>query len=215
MDFRFLFSDTIVALVASLETVINHALQYDPATRQQIAAIEDVLLLEILLPSELPNLTVYCSGFDGGVRLQLDYEHTVSAHLKGSPIALIMLLTQPNTLAKSGVELIGSVGLLRQWQQSLQTLDIDWEEAINRVVSDQYFGDVIAPTVIQFLKRKLVWGREQHYEHARLLVEYLIEELHLIPSKPELQSFYRDVQELVQETERVAAYIAEFRQGRS
>ncbi len=76
------------AMTASIESVINTALRYDPASLQKIAGINDVLAIH----STRPALTLYCSGSSGGVRIATRCESPVATQLSGSPVALIALI---------------------------------------------------------------------------------------------------------------------------
>ena len=189
----------ITALTAAIETAINTALRYDPASRQQLAQINDILAIE----STSPSITLYCRGSEEGMHLMSHCEEAITTHLKGSPLALLNLIKQPTNLANSGVELAGSIGLLQQWQTLLHTLDIDWEDAISSVL-----GDIAGPMAANGIRQSVSWAKQQTSEQQRLLKEYLPEELRIVPSKIELDNFYRDVSDLSLDMDRLSARIA-------
>ena len=124
-----------VAVAASLEAVVNKALQFDPGSRYALARLRGkVLALEF----SQPNVTVFLLPVEHGVRIQSAYDGEVTTRIKGSPLALLGLVRSKHTnLANSGVEVFGSTGFLIELQKILQGLDIDWEEAISSV-----FGDI-------------------------------------------------------------------------
>jgi ubiquinone biosynthesis protein UbiJ len=188
------------AITASIESVINTALRYDPASLQKIAQITDVLAIQ----STTPALTLYCHGTSDGVRIMSNCAEPPSTQLSGTPLALISLLKKPTTLANSGVELAGSVGLLQRWQVILNELDIDWEDAISSVL-----GDIAGPVAAKTILGGLSWSKHQGVEQTRLLKEYVTEELKVTPSKPELKMFSEAVSEIKMDAERLQARLAQ------
>jgi ubiquinone biosynthesis protein UbiJ len=188
----------IQALIATIETSINAALRYDPASQQKIAALNDILAIE----STLPHLCLYIHGQADGIRVQAYCEAPVSTHITGSPLALLSLLKQPTTLANSGVTLAGSTALLQQWQTILQSLDIDWEDAISQVL-----GDIAGPISAKGMRNTARYVKEQAREHARLMAEYLPEEINMTPSKPEVNAFLDQVDDLTLNVDRIRARI--------
>jgi ubiquinone biosynthesis protein UbiJ len=184
------------AITASIESIINSALGYDPASMQKIAAISDVLAIQ----STRPALTLYCHGSNDGVRIMSHCESPVTTQLSGTPLALISLLKKPTTLANSGVELTGSVGLLQHWQAILNELDIDWEDAISTVL-----GDLAGPITAKTISGGISWTKHQSAEQTQLFKEYITEELKVTPSKPELNIFSNAVSELKMDAERLQA----------
>lgn len=188
----------IQALTTAIETVVNSALKYDPASRQKIAALQDILAVKITVPS----LCFYIQGQEEGVRVFSYCESPISTHLTGSPIALLSLLQQPSNLNHSGVSITGSTQLLQQWQDILQTLDIDWEDAISQV-----FGDIAGPLSASGLRQSATYAKTQLKEQGRLIAEYLPEELKVTPSKPEAEAFFEQVDQLKLHIDRLSARI--------
>lgn len=191
------FDQTIVqVLTAAIETSINTALEYDPSSRQKIAELIDILAIKITIP----QLCIYLRGQENGIAVLSYNEAPVVTQLTGSPLALLNLLKQPSNLANSGVSLVGSTALLQQWQGILQRLDIDWEDAISRVL-----GDIAGPLTASNIKDCGHWMQQQLTEQGRLIAEYLPEELKLTPSKPEAEQFFDKVDSLALTVDRIAA----------
>jgi len=187
----------IQGLAASIETVINTALRYDPSSRQKLSQIDEVLAVTV---TSSPKLSLYLRGHEEGVAVLYYCETPVSAHLQGSALALLTLFKQPTNLAGSGVTLIGSTTLLQQWQHILHKLDIDWEDAIS-----QSIGDIAGPLMASGI-------RKSAQEQPRLMTEYLQEELKLTPSPPEAEHFYQAIGHLKLDVDRVSARIKKIRQ---
>lgn len=186
------------AIAASIETTINTALIYDPSSRKKIARLHDTLAINISTPA----ITLYIHGQENGVAVLTYCEAPVATQLSGSAFALMGLLNQPASLANSGVALTGNVHLLQQWQNIVETLDIDWEDAISRVL-----GDIAGPLVSRNIQRSSVWLTAQAKEQQRLISEYLSEELHVVPSKPEIEAFINDIGDITLHTDRLTARI--------
>lgn len=189
----------VQAITATIETTINAALVYDPASRQKIAQLQDILAIE----SSIPAMCFYIHGQEEGVRVFSYCEAPISTHLKGSPLALMSLLRQPSSLAKSGVTLAGSTQLLQQWQAILHTLDIDWEDAISHVL-----GDIAGPMASESIKSSAHYIKEQLVEQKRLITEYLSEERKVTPSKAEAEYLFEQIDELKFGVDRAGARIA-------
>ena len=186
----------LTLMTAAMESVVNTALRYDPASRQQLAELTDILAIH----STTPRLSLYCCGSEDGIRIMSYCDAPVTTQLTGSPLALLSLIKQPTSLAGSGVELSGSIGLLQQWQGIMHQLDIDWEDAISQVL-----GDIAGPTLANNLRQGANWFQDQQQQQWRLVKEYLPEEIKLIPSKTELDCFYQDVSNLSLDTDRIHA----------
>ncbi len=186
----------LVFFARSIETLINAALKYDPATRQKLSQLTSVLAIH----SQSPDISVYCQSTANGIRLLSHYEDKADVEITGSPSALLSLLKKPTTFANSDLHVSGNVGLLQQWQQALQDIDIDWEDAISGVL-----GDIAGPMLAQKLRQGAAWAKDFHQEQWRLLKEYLPEELQVVPSKAELDHFYQAVSELSMDTDRISA----------
>ena len=186
----------IQSVTAGLETVINQALRYDPASRQAVAALTDILAVEMTAPA----LTIYIRGQDNGVAILSYTEAPVVAHLKGSPIGLLQLAKGSDSLANSEVHLAGNPGLLQQWQKILHNLEIDWEDAISELL-----GDILGPRVANSIRSSASWAQQQAIEQQRLIPEYLTEELNITPSRAEAEHLFSEINTLTMNTDRLSA----------
>lgn len=197
------FDNTVIqAITAAIELSINTALRYDPSSLQKIANLSDILAVTITTP----YIRLYFHGQTDGIAVLSYSETPATTHLSGSAIDLLSLLKQPTNLANSGVTLVGSTQLLQQWQAVLHKLDIDWEDAISSAVGDNV-GDIIGPLATANVKQSVQWAQSQCEEQQRLVSEYLTEELRVIPSKPEAELLYDNIDTLKLQVDRVAARI--------
>lgn len=185
------------AATASIETIANKALMYDPATKKQVAAINDILCIDITAPL---RVTLYIRGQDQGVAVLSYCEQPPTATLTGSTTAFATLLQNPQAFANSGITLTGSPGLLQRWQTIIAALEIDWEDAISQVL-----GDIAGPIASQGIKKTAQWWQSQAKEQQRLLAEYVTEELKWVPSTNEMDCLTHHIAELRLQMDRISA----------
>ena len=194
------------AFAKAFETLVNKALVFDPASRQKVAELRDIIAIECTSP----KVTFYCYGNQQGLVVSSYCEAPITTTLIGSPLALLSLLKQPTNLKHSGVELRGSVGLLQQWQQLLQQLDIDWEDVFHQVL-----GDIAGPVAADALRSGTYWARQQQQEQQRLMAEFLTEEIHVLPTQVEADNLFSGISQLVEDTDRLSARIQKLQKSLS
>jgi len=187
------------ALSGALELAVNTALKYDPATRQKIAAMTDILAINI----EKPALCLYFCGSSEGISVMHYCENPATTEVSGSLSALFTLIKNPGSLAQSDVSVAGKIGVLQQWQDIFSDLDIDWEDALASILGDA------SPYAASAIKKTVNYAKQQQQEIHRLGQEYLIEELRIVPSEPELEQFYSQVRDTALAVDRIGARIAQ------
>ncbi|GAA5315762.1 MAG: SCP2 sterol-binding domain-containing protein [Candidatus Pelagadaptatus aseana] len=192
----------LAAASATLETVINKALDYDPATRRALRQHTGKSLAITI--RELNTSLCFHLGDEIMVTNQSE---GATVRLQGSLPALIRLAVSSSTnLADSDVEVWGSTALLIDIKQLARNMEIDWEEAIN-----QWLGDVAGHQLAETLRRQLGWLNERRKSTERLLREFLTEELRATPSTAELESFNSQVDQLYLKTDRLQARVEKLR----
>jgi len=165
-----------LALFAAIETAVNKALAYDPATRQQLALIDDqIIAVRITQPSQ--QLWVRFSGDQ--VRLLSHWEDSVDASISGRLkdfIALAKETDKNQVLMSSRMEISGNTQLLTRLQSIAAQLDIDWEAGIADVIGDVpghwvasalKFGNLFAKDVAQSVDRS--WRNYWQFESDSLI----------------------------------------------
>lgn len=188
------------AAIASAEKMINAALQYDPATRIGLARLSGKILAVNITT---PNLPLFVMAMDDEVRLMNHWDGDVDTRISGSLLALAQLSqTEMYNLKDSGVTVMGDITLLADWQQLLKNVDIDWEDMLS-----QFTGDIIGHQTAMLIRTQLGWVKDRAASAQRLTREFLTEELKTIPSKPELEDFYQQVDELRLAVDRAAARV--------
>lgn len=190
------------AICGALEFAINTALKFDPATRQKIAALTDILAIHI----DKPNVSLYFHGMDDGISIMQIYETPPTTEVSGSLKDLMTLIQHPASLAQSNVSVSGKIGVLQQWQDALADVDIDWEDALTNILGD------FTPMAATAIKKTVHFAHEQQKEIRRLTKEYLIEELRIIPSQAEVEHFYDNIRDVSLAVDRLGARIAHLQQ---
>jgi ubiquinone biosynthesis protein UbiJ len=189
-----------IAALASAEKMLNTALRYDPATRIGLAQLEGkILAVQITAPA----LHFFIMPMDDELRLMGNWDGDVDTRITGSLLALVQLAqTEIHNLKDSGVTVMGDLSLLAELQRLLKNLDIDWEEMLS-----QFTGDIIGHQAAQLIRAKFGWAKERAKSAQRLTSEFLTEELKTLPGKPELEDFYRQVDDLRLAVDRAAARV--------
>ncbi len=191
----------ITAALASAEKIINTALRYDPATRLQLARLSGkILALNITAPVAVK---LFVMPLDEDIQLMANWDGEVDTQLSGSLMALVQLsTTEIHNLKYSGVTAMGDLTLLADVQQLLKNLDIDWEDMLS-----QFTGDIIGHQAAQVIRAKFDWTKDRAQTATRLTKEFLTEEYQALVSKPELDDFYQQVDELRLAVDRAAARV--------
>lgn len=193
------------AALAAAETTIQRALRYDPGSRQAMGQLAGQVLA---LQFTQPELTIYILPNDQGLALASHWEGGVSARLTGKPWDFLRLVQgEQSSLAGSGVHLEGSTALVQELQRIARQLDIDWEEALSEVL-----GDVAGHQGAQWLRTGGQWLQAREAQARRLLGEFLTQEASILPSRPELDSFYQDLDELQMAVDRAEARLNQLAQ---
>lgn len=186
------------AALAALETSINKALQYDPASQLALEKLSGQVLQLHIQPMQV---NIYCLPHGTQLTLLGHYEGQVHSKLSGSITNLCSLVfSRQASLSGSGVDLIGSTSLLIQWQQLFSQLELDWEQAIADV-----FGDIIGHSTAETLRAKTHWGKDRMNSAKRLTREFLQQEVNALPSRPEVEDFFQNIDRLNLDTDRIEA----------
>ena len=190
----------LIGALASAEKIINAALRYDPATRTGLTRLEGKILA---VQISAPALNFFIMPMDDELRLMGNWDGDVDTRITGSLPALAQLAqTEIHNLKDSGVTAMGDLSLLADYQRLLKNLDIDWEDMLS-----QFTGDIVGHQTAQLIRTKFGWVKDRANSAQRLTKEFLTEELKTVPGKPELETFYRDVDELRLAVDRAAARV--------
>lgn len=196
----------IQAGLASAETAINKALQFDPATAAKLQALSPkVLALEF----EKPEFSVYVRFLDG-IQLMSRFEGQADASLKGPVSAFLNLASNQDkqaALMQSDIQIQGSSQLALSLADVMSHLDIDFEAMIAELA-----GPVAAHIIGKNVRNAASWFKNTGLKIKQDSVEFVRDELQLTPHSLEGESRFAHIQKIKMDTERLEARINRLKQ---
>ena len=192
---------TLVTLFCTgLEKVINTALKYDPGTREKLSSLHEK---QLKLACQSPNISLFFNVVENHFSITGYSEKDSDVILEGKLLELIQLLISgDDSLANSNVSVSGKIGVLSDYQAVFNDIDIDWEEPLS-----DFLGPSLGHSAANMIKAKFSWSAKTVNRAAENLPDILSEEIKVIPSKTELESFYSEVDQIHADAERVAAKV--------
>lgn len=188
---------------SAIELVLNRSLRFDPQSKASMTSLSERVLA---IGLEGLSIDLYFSTQDEQFQVRLHSEQEADTWIRGTPTALAGM-----GLGSSGrpgaVQIQGDAELARSYQQFFEQLNPDWEEAIA-----QRFGDVIGHRLSSAIKGLRQWLLQARADTAAVTGDYLREESGLLITAVELDDFLEAVDEIRDDTERLAARIAQLQQ---
>jgi ubiquinone biosynthesis protein UbiJ len=194
-------------LLMALESAVNKSLAYDPATQQNLQALDGKVLH---IACTAPVQSVYVLFVGSHVELWSLFESSPDTTLSGTAsefLGLWRARSKTTALSDSGISLTGDSQLLQQVQQVAKHLDIDWEALLA-----EHTGDVIAHQLGRVARGAGHWLKMARSEAERLMSEFLQYESGTVPSRHEVQVFCNEVDELNLRMDRLQARLDALRQ---
>lgn len=190
------------ALMATAETSLNQLLQKDPKTLQQLGQLAGkVIRFDISQPSL--QLTLIPSA--AGLELLLQASAPADLTLQGQASDFLQLLSSESPDEKlfgKGIDVHGDTGLATQFSQLLRGFSIDWEAWLA-----DYIGDTAAHPVATFINQQGKALRHASQSLSQNTLEYLQEEIKLLPPRVEVEVFIEQVEQLRDDVDRLEARI--------
>ncbi|MEJ2392488.1 MAG: SCP2 sterol-binding domain-containing protein [Gammaproteobacteria bacterium] len=182
-----------------LEQSVNAALRLDPDGGAALGRFSGKVIAIELQDSPL---TLYCLPAAGSLMLLSHYGGQPDTTLRGRPLALLKLVAGDSrrVLLEGEVRIEGDVELGQQFKQALDRLHIDWEEQLARIS-----GDLVAHKAGNFLREVGDWWGKTRERLAANGAEYLQQEMWVLPTRAEVEQFYRGVETLRDDVARLAA----------
>jgi len=189
-------------LMSALETALNKFLALDRNSSSFLAPLAGKI---IAVNISTFNETIYLCPTNNSIQL-LDYSpdqpHT---QLSGSVFALGLmgLNSKPMRSIFSGeVKIEGDMNTGRKFQELFAKLDINLEQQLAR-----FTGDTIAHNISQFFRAGQNWSKESIETFRLNASEFLQEETRDLPAGPEVDIFYRQIDELRTDFDRLQSRI--------
>jgi ubiquinone biosynthesis protein UbiJ len=178
-------------LIGILETTLNQYLRLDQNRREFLAPLAGKVIAVTVQPFDE---TLYLCPTSDSIQLMDQYSSQPDTRLTGSAFALGLmgLNSKPMRSILSGeVKIEGDMNTGRQFQELFAKLNINLEEKLSQVT-----GTAIAHRISQFFRSGQNWSQAA-LETFRLNVEeFLQEESRELPAVPEMDIYYRQVDEL-------------------
>jgi ubiquinone biosynthesis protein UbiJ len=189
-------------LISGLETALNSYLSLDKNSQAFLAPLAGKIIAITVQPF---NETIYlCPSHDAIQCLDVSLEQP-DTRITGTPwsLGLMGISSKPMRSIFSGaVKIEGDTHTGRKFQDLFAKLDIDLEAKLA-----QYTGDRFANSIGQIFRASRDWSKES-IETLRLNVsEFLQEETRDLPAGPEVDIFFRQVDNLRMDCDRLQSRI--------
>ncbi len=178
-------------LMSALESALNTYLALDQNRGVFLAPLAGKVIAVTITPF---NETIYLCPAADSIQLLDQFPDQPDTYLTGSVFALglIGLGSKPIGSTFSGeVKIEGDMDTGRKFQELFAKLDINLEQLLAR-----YTGDTVAHNISQFFRAGKDWSKESIETFRLNASEFLQEETRDLPAGPEVDIFYRQIDEL-------------------
>jgi ubiquinone biosynthesis accessory factor UbiJ len=189
-------------LMSAIEAALNKYLALDQNRDVYLAPLSGKVIAVTISPF---NETIYLCPTADSIQLLDQFPDQPDTCLTGSVFALGLmgLSSKPMRSIFSGeVKIEGDMNTGRKFQELFAKLDINLEQQLAR-----YTGDNIAHTISEFFRAGQNWSKESIETFRLNASEFLQEETHDLPSGPEVDIFYAQVDELRTDFDRLQSRI--------
>ncbi len=189
-------------LIGALETAVNKFITLDQNSSNYLTPLSGKIIAITILPF---NETVYLYPSADSIQLADFSSESPDTHLTGSVFSFGLMGFNSNPMRSifSGeVKIEGDMQTGRKFQTLFAKLDINLEQQLAK-----YTGDDLAHNISQFLRIGQSWGQESIDTFKLNASEFLQEETRDLPAKPEIDIFYRQVDELRTDFDRLQSKI--------
>ncbi len=195
-----------VALCHLLERLLNRLLRYDPATEHQLRQLAGKA---ITLSLTEPNAVVTLYFTEAGVCVSPLYDPAAACSLEGPSRGFwALLLNGQRSLAGSPLRLSGETGFLFQLTHLVQQAEFDWEAPWVELL-----GVELGPLAARAARFPLDQGRHFARRAPHFIERWLTQELALTPDAHALSQFAEAVDQLRDDTARLAARVQRLQQA--
>ncbi len=185
-------------LLSRLEQIANGYLSLDPEISQPLSELEgQVLLFDITSP----DIRVYCLPQTG--QLQSSWELEPDCTVRGSAQGLLKMIRSDSpteALSNGDIEIKGDSRLAQRFSDILSSIEVDWEDIFSRFV-----GDFAAHKMGRAVSEATLWAKDSLKATQLNTVEYLQEEIRVLPTSVEIDYFMQDVDTLRSDIDRAEA----------
>ncbi|MGZ4970565.1 MAG: ubiquinone biosynthesis accessory factor UbiJ [Methylobacter sp.] len=189
-------------LLGALEATLNQYLALDQDSGYFLSPLAGKVIAVNVQPFDD---TIYLCPTTDSIQCLDQFPDQPDTRLTGSlwALGLMGLSSTPMRSVFSGeVKIEGDMQTGRKFQELFAKLDIDLEEKLS-----QFTGDIIAHKVANFFRTGQRWGSESLETFRLNAKEFLQEETRDLPSTPEVDIHYAQVDELRTDFDRLQSRI--------
>lgn len=183
-----------------LEKTINALIDLDPESKTRLSGLQGQI---IRLYIQGPELDIYLLVHSDEIEVMSAFDGDVDSTITGSVASLLAMRESSNGLFAGDVEISGNIETGKKFKRYLDSMDIDWEEHLSRVVGDTaaYQSGLLFRNVKTFIQ-------QNNQSLLTSLGEYFTEEAELTAPTSEVRHFEQDVDSARMAADRLSARIA-------
>lgn len=183
-----------------LEKTINALIDLDPESKTRLSGLQGQI---IRLHIQGPELDIYLLVHSDEIEVMSAFDGDVDSTITGSVASLLAMRESSNGLFAGDVEISGNIETGKKFKRYLDSMDIDWEEHLSRVVGDTaaYQSGLLFRNVKTFIQ-------QNNQSLLSSLGEYFTEEAELTAPTSEVRHFEQDVDSARMAADRLSARIA-------
>jgi ubiquinone biosynthesis accessory factor UbiJ len=187
---------------AIIEQVANRILKLDVEAHDKLADFSDKI---IHIQVEDLSLNYFFLFPGGSLIVQESCEKPVSASIRGKLSAFTSALMSPNSgdaIFTGELHFSGEMNTARRFQEFVQTLQIDWQEPMSKII-----GDVMTHNISQGLGAFGNFVNQFISSVNQDIPEYMQHEIQVTPTQSELNNFFEQVDLTRSQAERLHARV--------
>lgn len=193
----------------TVEAALNRYINLDPELPQKFAPLDGKIVAIELLGIDV---VFYLQPVDGRLRVLSVCDRPPDTTLRGTPLTMARLglsRTSTELLFSGEVAIEGDAELGQQFKKLIDSIDVDWEEQLSRIV-----GDVIAHQTAVAWQGFQHWVRQAVDTLRRDAAEYLQYESRDLPTRDEVDAYMDGVDQLRIDVDRLAQRVERLKQRR-
>ena len=189
-------------LIGALEATLNQYLALDQDSGYFLTPLAGKVIAVTVMPFDE---TIYLCPTTNSIQCLDQFPEPADTYLSGSlwALGLMGLSSTPMRSVFSGeVKIEGDIQTGRKFQELFAKLNIDLEEKLS-----QFTGDIIAHKLANFFRAGQSWGKDSLETFKMNATEFLQEETRDLPSTPEVDIYFAQVDELRTDFDRLQSRI--------
>jgi ubiquinone biosynthesis protein UbiJ len=185
-----------VALLATVERLLNRHIAESTAATQRLAALEGRSFAVTVVG---PDIRLVLAVREGRVTVRASADEPSDATLRGTPLALLGLLEKASLsrLRTQSVELAGNIHVAEEFAELLRHARPDLEGELAG-----WIGDIAAHEVGAAVAHFRTWAARTRRSLEADVADYVQHERAILPAAFEARAFYSDVDRLRDDVER-------------